>query len=319
MPILSIIIPVYNVEKYVAECLDSLFNQDIPESEYEVICVNDGSTDSSRDIVASYLPKHLNMQLIDHPSNLKLGSARNTGFRASHGKYIWHVDSDDKIKTNCFANILKCCEEDNLDVLELCFINWIQYGMSESTSLYQVTRDSRIMNGVEYVEKYFSQNMGGICSIWRRIYRREFLQKNNISSPPINMGEDIPFAIEVFGLAQRVGYLNGDYYFYRRSEDSLTGVNRSNWSSQKWYEASMVSAKYMDVALTKVANRYSDTIREKIANMITYNVSLWRIDDISDSKQYWHLCRKNFWNNLFVFKYYGKIVSAKYIMNIIGL
>lgn len=88
---LSIIIPFYNVEKYIAQCLDGVFSQDIPDEEYEVKCMNDGSPDGSRDIVCSYLPHHPNLRLIDHPRNMKLGAARNTGRKVARGNYIWHV------------------------------------------------------------------------------------------------------------------------------------------------------------------------------------------------------------------------------------
>ncbi len=78
---LSFIVPFYNVEKHIARCLDSLYNQDIPESEYEVICVNDCSPDNSRDIVLQYKKQHSNLILVEHERNKKLGAARNTGLR----------------------------------------------------------------------------------------------------------------------------------------------------------------------------------------------------------------------------------------------
>ena len=94
---LSIIIPFYNVEQYIAQCLDSVYRQDIPEEEYEVICVDDCSQDGSLEIVKQYQKKHVNLILLKHEVNKKLGAARNTGFNTAKGNYIWHVDSDDKI------------------------------------------------------------------------------------------------------------------------------------------------------------------------------------------------------------------------------
>lgn len=97
LPKLSIIIPFYNVKQYIAQCLDSVYRQDIPEEEYEVICVNDASPDHSRDIVLEYQKRHKNLVLIEHEHNKKLGAARNTGRSIARGKYIWNVDSDDYI------------------------------------------------------------------------------------------------------------------------------------------------------------------------------------------------------------------------------
>ena len=120
-PRLSIVIPFYNVEKHIAECLDSVYNQDIPEDEYEVICVNDASPDHSRDIVLEYRKKHSNLILIEHEVNKKLGAARNTGRRVARGKYLWNVDSDDMIAPNCMKEMLETCEENDLDLLLFCF------------------------------------------------------------------------------------------------------------------------------------------------------------------------------------------------------
>ena len=91
---LSIIIPFYKVERYIAECLDSVFAQDIPESEYEVICVNDCSPDGSRAIVLEYQKKHKNLVIIEHEKNMMLGAARNTGLRAAKGDFVWFIDSE---------------------------------------------------------------------------------------------------------------------------------------------------------------------------------------------------------------------------------
>ena len=97
----SFIVPFYNVEQYIAKCLDSLIDQDIPESDYEIICVNDCSPDNSRNIVIEYQKKHTNIILIEHETNKKLGSARNTGLSKAKGQYVWFVDSDDWILSNC--------------------------------------------------------------------------------------------------------------------------------------------------------------------------------------------------------------------------
>jgi glycosyltransferase involved in cell wall biosynthesis len=105
-PKLSIIIPFFNVEKYIAECLESVYNQDIPEEEYEVICVNDCSPDHSRDIVLQYQQKHPNLILIEHEENKMLGAARNTGLRAARGEYVWFIDSDDYIEKNILGKLL---------------------------------------------------------------------------------------------------------------------------------------------------------------------------------------------------------------------
>ncbi|MBQ7388081.1 MAG: glycosyltransferase family 2 protein [Paludibacteraceae bacterium] len=98
MPIrLSYILPIYNVEQYLAQCLDSIFSQNLPEDEYEVICMNDCSTDGSLKILKQYQSMNPHMQILTFEQNRGLSAARNEGVRIARGEYIWFVDSDDFI------------------------------------------------------------------------------------------------------------------------------------------------------------------------------------------------------------------------------
>ena len=107
---LSFIVPVYNVEKYLGECLDSLLDQDIDQSDYEIVCVNDGSTDGSPEILAGYAQRHPNIRVVTK-ENGGLPAARNTGVDHSRGDYIWHVDSDDFVRETYFADVCRIISE----------------------------------------------------------------------------------------------------------------------------------------------------------------------------------------------------------------
>ncbi len=113
--LLSIVAPVYGVERYLREYLDSLYKQDIPEERYEVILVNDCSPDKCADIIREYSKIHPNIRLLNHEVNKKDNAARNTGYRAAIGKYIWFNDPDDIIVANSFKHIIETCEKYNLD------------------------------------------------------------------------------------------------------------------------------------------------------------------------------------------------------------
>ena len=93
MPKISVIVPVYNVEKYLSECLDSIINQTFPD--FEIICVNDCSTDKSGNILEDYSRKDNRIKIFYHQFNQGLGAARNTGLKNAHGKYVQFLDSDD--------------------------------------------------------------------------------------------------------------------------------------------------------------------------------------------------------------------------------
>lgn len=313
--LISIIIPVYNVESYIAECLDSVFEQDLSPSEYEVICVNDGSTDNSRRIIESYLQNHANLIVIDHPCNLKLGSARNTGISIAKGKYIWHVDSDDFIAPFCLKEIVKICQERHVDILEFGYIGAADEPISNNEPL----RTSEIVNGQEYIKRYFLSNFGAICPIWRRVYRREFLLSNEILSPPINMGEDSPYAIQVFVLAKYVSYEHKNWYYHRINTNSLVGSSKQNWTAQKWYEASIECARFLDNTYQKVSIYVEPDIKKAIINMIKYFILYWdNFDNLMDSEtkfEFWRICRSNCWQNRFVIRYLNRHTLPMYFYN----
>lgn len=113
---LSIVIPVYNSEKYIGTCLDSIVNQDFDNFKYEIICVNDGSKDSSLAILQKYASEYPTIKIIDK-ENGGVSSARNMGIESATGKWIWFIDSDDFIAKNCCSYLLSKVEEYNPDVL----------------------------------------------------------------------------------------------------------------------------------------------------------------------------------------------------------
>ena len=102
---ISLIVPVYNVEKYIEKCLLSCLKQDIPQSDYEIIVVNDGSPDSSLAIAERIAAAATNIIIVSQ-KNGGLSAARNTGLKIAKGDYIWFIDSDDTIKENCLKSIV---------------------------------------------------------------------------------------------------------------------------------------------------------------------------------------------------------------------
>ena len=114
MPKVSVIIPVYNVEKYLGECLDSVLRQTLED--IEIICVDDGSTDGSAKMLAEYAAKDPRIRIITQ-ANAGLSAARNVGMDAATGKYIYFLDSDDYIKDDAMEKCFSICERDGLDQL----------------------------------------------------------------------------------------------------------------------------------------------------------------------------------------------------------
>lgn len=308
---LSIIIPFYNVEQYIAECLDSVYEQDIPEEEYEVICVNDGSPDHSREIVLEYQRKHSNLVLVEHEVNKKLGAARNTGRAAAKGKYIWNVDSDDKIVPNCLGNLLTICEENDLDVLEF---GRIRFWEDKSENMRNIRPTEKVVSGLDYLGQIEAEELSMMCVVWRRLVRRAFLDENHIFSPEINMGEDVPYSFKVLMSAKRMMVIPDRCYFYRTNPESLTG---KQWKPTPLtlYEKCFLDARLIyDVAMevpeknVKVRDYYLDAARYTLNRYIHYLPML----ALEERKEFRNLCRKAFSENGFVKKLMSRKSFAQY-------
>lgn len=254
---LSIIIPFYNVEKYIAQCLDSVFNQDIPEEEFEVICVNDVSPDNSRDIVREYQRKHVNLILIEHDINKKLGGARNTGIRAAKGKYILFLDSDDMLKPNSLKSLVSEIDSQQDDYIHFNYQKFYNDGSMGEELLFKV--DNIQTTGVEL---FFSKNLAWQhqISACRKIYRRDFLLSNNLFFVEDIMYEDNDFSMRVAAAANKCRHLDISPYLYRQNQESVTKAPISSSRLIYWQKTWPIIVALLDT-IGKQDVRFVDLIR----------------------------------------------------------
>jgi len=319
-PLISIIIPFYNVELYIAVCLESVYNQDISEDFYEVICVNDASLDNSRNIVLEYKMKHRNLTLIEHPVNQKLGAARNTGRSLARGKYIWNVDSDDCIKPNILKHILDICEDNNLDVLIFNFDHLI-LSTSKLNKAYPFI-NTNVLSGVDFINKYCQNKFREISPIWTQIYRTEFLDKNEIYSPPINMGEDVPFTLKALLLSERIMSITDSCYVYRFNETSLGGTIEVIPTAERLYEKCFICARHV-YDIIKLIPPDESIIKHEITLVCKYILSLYpkylnklELDEVYKFKS---LCRYDILRNKNLYRIMGKRNKIKYFLFLVSL
>ncbi|MDR1743153.1 MAG: glycosyltransferase [Dysgonamonadaceae bacterium] len=222
---LSIIIPFYNVEKYIAQCLQSIYAQDISEEDYEVICVNDCSPDNSREVVLEFQKEHKNLKLIEHRTNTMQGGARNTGLRAAQGKYVWFIDSDDFIKENCLAKLLNILEQRNLDILRFDFQTVDENGhcLGADTVNFpanKVTEGKQVFLHFKDQSDFDNSWRKVTCFTWSRIVKRSFLTDNNIFYYQNFYGEDSPVGVKCYLFAKRFLYLPERVLYYRQRQNS---------------------------------------------------------------------------------------------------
>lgn len=236
---LSIIVPIYGVEKYLRKCVDSLLAQDISSSEYEIILVDDGSLDACPQICDEYAAAHKNIRVI-HRLNGGLSAARNSGIEVAQGKYMMFVDSDDYIEPNVLKRLMVQVERDNLDVLRyrLQYVHITNEGEYEVFNPYK--KDP--FKGNDYSEEptdgvtFLNTRMNTACYAWQFILRRDLIVKsltpslfnslNTVFTPGIYF-EDTDWTPRMLVRAKRVASTEKIVYNYMMREGSITNaVNR---------------------------------------------------------------------------------------------
>lgn len=211
---LSIIIPVYNVEQYIARCLDSCLSQDIPADEYEIIVVNDGTPDNSMAIVKNYCHKYNNIRVVNR-ENGGLSAARNTGLEVAQGEYVWFVDSDDRIAIHSIKDLLSYAEINNLDVL--CMGLNLEYPDGRIVKRPIACEDKRrIYDGKDFIVK-----VGMPHSACVAFWEREFLLSSGLMFYEGITHEDFEYITRAYSLAERIGVIDTYIYYYYQREGSI--------------------------------------------------------------------------------------------------
>lgn len=216
---LSVVVPVYNVQDYIEECLESIVNQVEPFD--EIILVNDGSTDSSPKICEEFCQKYTNWKLINQ-ENQGLSCARNAGIKYATGDYILFVDSDDYIRSDMALTIKKEIINTNLDVL--FYSASMQYDISQKkgSSFYirKCELCNRVMSGQQFLRESFQHNY--IVSACLAAYKREFLMMENIVFPKDIYFEDNVFSLNIFLNAKQILCISEQLYIRRIRNGSIT-------------------------------------------------------------------------------------------------
>ena len=219
---LSFIIPLYNSAQWLQKCLYSVLNQDIPESEMEIICVNDGSPDNSADMVREIAKEHPSIIMIDQENQGPSG-ARNTGMRHAMGKYLCFVDPDDFVEPNVYGGLVRQMEEEQLDMLRFDYqIVDENYNLVPKRP-FELKFDytPQLMTGTEFL----INRLDIACNIWRYIYRTDIITKNNIWCYTGDYYDDTPWLPLVLMKAERMNICDTVVYDYLERSDSLVNAN----------------------------------------------------------------------------------------------
>lgn len=257
---LSIIVPFYDVEPYIEDCIRSLYVQDMPRGDYEVIAVDDCSPDNSVEIVKRLQGEYENLRLVRLPRNRKLGGARNAGIDVAKGDYIMLVDSDDYIAENILMTLYNVVSGNGLD-----FAEFRDLRSSEDPKKAQAVK---MTSGSDlFFDKDFCWWISHVVA-WNKIYSRNFLNDNNIRFAEGEMYEDNDFAFQCFAMAGKVAHLDYGVYCYRNRPESFV---RSKVNEDRVAQRLRMCVRMADIHRECAAadSRYEKTITDFIRNTLS--------------------------------------------------
>lgn len=241
MPYFSIIVPIYNVEKYLKKCIESILIQDF--SDYEIILVDDGSTDESGKICDSY--KEIDNISVIHKENSGLAAARNTGIKNARGEWCVFVDSDDYIgDSNFLSKLYKYSSEQDM----------IIYGCSqfidgtEKVVRYKYKNIKKINKLSDTYEKlkYLNTTNNVSISAWTHAIRKGFIIKSDLMfDETIKVDEDIDWFFRIMLKNPRMAAINGSPYFYRIRQNSLSRMKKKGFWKYR-FNAIKLSERYIN-------------------------------------------------------------------------
>lgn len=227
---ISIIIPTYNVEKYISQTLNSVVNQTLQE--IEIIIVDNNSEDNTLTILENYAEFDNRIKIIKNPKNFKQGYARNQGIEKAKGEYIFFLDGDDYIKINTLEKLYNKITQDNADIT-IC--TWNKFNdkngkiiSNEYSKLKNIPKefDNKTFNWKDIKTNIFKQT----TVPWDKLYKREFLIKNNINFPAGIFFEDNTFVFEALLKADKISILREDLIYYRfNHKTAVTNTNNQSF------------------------------------------------------------------------------------------
>lgn len=270
---LTVILPVYNVERYLEQCLQSLINQTLKE--IEIVIINDGSTDNSGKIISEYSNRYNNIKVINQ-GNSGLSAARNRGIEIASGDYIAFIDSDDYVDKNMLKEMLLEAKKNNLDIV-ICNYERV-YDDSDLTEKVSIELEPyKIYTGNELLKKFLINKITpNACD---KIFKRDLFTQNKIIFPNGYYHEDLLTTFKILCSVNKGSYINKEFYKYRCRKNSITnGISIKNIEDME-YVIGQVNKSFRDYFGFK--SKLEDYIGA--FNIINFNICVYMSCRIKDS------------------------------------
>lgn len=267
-PKVSILVPVYNVEKYLRQCLDSIINQTLKE--IEIIIINDGSTDTSLDIIKEYASKDNRIVIIDK-KNSGYGHSMNQGLERASGEYIGIVESDDFVELNMFETLYELAKKHDVQVVKSNFYFYWSSPTAKSTKQNFLPQED--INKI--ITPSNDQSIFWVMPcIWAAIYQTEFLKNNNIKflETPGASYQDTAFNFKIWASAERV-YLTDDAFLHYRQDNETSSVNNPG-------KAFCVCDEYQEIELFAKKKKLNINIQQLIQRL-KFGCFFWNFKRLS--------------------------------------
>lgn len=248
----SILIPIYNTSLYLNQCLNSVVNQTLKD--IEIICINDGSTDNSLNIIRSFAEKDNRIKIIDK-SNSGYGASMNVGLKIASGEYIGIVESDDFIEKNMFEILYNIANKENCDIVKSIFYYfWIK--KCRKFNFLKSLPKNKLFNPIDNMQIFFQQP-----SIWSAIYRTEFIRNNEITFNETAGAsyQDTSFNFECLAQAKTIYLVDMPLYYYRQNNPNSSCKDKNKvlciCDEMDRIDGFLKQSKNLEKKLNDVANK----------------------------------------------------------------
>lgn len=265
---LSIIVPVYNVERYILSCIESIYSQGLDDSEFELLLINDGTTDKSFDIISSLIQKHNNIFVLSQ-ENKGPSVARNVGLLRAKGQYVLFVDSDDLLVKNSIGLLLEIAISNMADLVVFDYLK-----LSDPDITYSLPNNYNVSIFNKTGQQLYLDDLDPHqCYVWRIMYNRDFLMLKSLSFEFLGTCfEDIPFVQECYLKAENCIRTNQLAYIYRVGHDSMT----SSMNVKKMLDLNISIERLWN--MLKLDNISNDVVKKMKDNLFTtFSFGLWCI------------------------------------------
>lgn len=290
----SVIIPVYNVEKYIDRCIKSITSQNYEDM--EILLIDNGSTDKSSQICDDYAKHHSNIHSY-HIPNDGVGEARNFGLSKAIGEFIYFVDADDYLIGNLFSDLEEKLH-DKVDLLVFSYYNSIEKDLIELKRNPKILPNDVYLDKTNFISSFKELVLTDMMyTVWNKIYRRDFLIDNNLYFLKYELGEDVRFNLRVYDFVENILLSTDSYYVYISGRmNSAMGSYNSNRVTYQLEELSQI--EYLLNKWNIFDKSFIDTLKSRILMSNIQNIVLQNMSIKTQKKKIGELCRIDDINSL---------------------